>query len=82
MHFYTGRVYGIGSSSGTIQERRTKENAHKKAKELKYDFTAASVTFVNCEFEDLEKGDTVLFSLTCFDGKPVIDTIEMPVYDL
>ncbi|MCK9352386.1 MAG: hypothetical protein WCT49_06325 [Candidatus Paceibacterota bacterium] len=81
MHFAIGKVYRIDFCSGTIQESRTKENAYKKPHELKYDFFASEVRFVDCKFDDLSEGDTVLFSLTHYDGDMVIDTVKVPVYD-
>lgn len=79
--FYVGRAIQLDFVSGTIQERRTKENAHKTAEELKYDFFADEVTIINGTFKDLWEDRTVLFSLTHFDGKWVVDTIEVPKYD-
>jgi hypothetical protein len=83
MHFCVGRVYETdGFVRAVIQERRTKENAHvKDPEDLKYEFFYDEVTFVNCTFDSLKEGDIVLFSLTHFDGKKVVDTIEVPRYD-
>ena len=87
MHFYLGRIYEIDFDSApitiTVQECRTKENAHKNPEELRYNVRSDEVKVINGTFYDLVSGEeeTVLFSVTHFGGQTVVDTIEIPVYD-
>jgi len=78
---FLGRIYRTDSYSGTIQEERTKDNKHKKPEELKHDFIADEVTFVNVNFEKLKEEDYVWFTLTKFQGEEMVDTIRVPELD-